>query len=100
MPAGACMLAGVAVGGAVAAQRSSTLLAGTQMDPLRPDLYALGALPPLGLPHGGDRFEVRAGTAGHRRPLLTRAALGAPQRWRSIPRPQRRPRASSSRRGR
>src|SRR5207244_13125334 len=58
------------VGGAVAAQRSTALLAGAQMDPLRPDLHALGALPALGVLHGCDRTEMSAGTVGHCRPLL------------------------------
>src|SRR5207249_10487982 len=58
------------VGGAVATQRGAALLAGAQVDPLRAQLHALGALPPLGVPHGGDLSEMSAASVGHGRPRL------------------------------
>src|SRR6266704_260710 len=70
MPGGLRMLGGVTVGGAVAAQGGAALLARAQMDPLRLDLDALGALPALGVPHRCDRSEMGAAGVGHRRPLV------------------------------
>src|SRR6058998_1310449 len=64
MPARARVLRGVAVGRAVATQRSATLLAGAQMDPLRAHLHALGALPLFRVPHRCDRADVGAGSVG------------------------------------
>src|SRR2546426_8337440 len=58
------------VGGAVATQRGAALLAGAQVDPLRAQLHALGTLPPLGVPHGGDLSEMSAASVGHGRPRL------------------------------
>src|SRR5437763_7970194 len=74
------MLGGMTVGGAVAAQGGAALLARAQMDPLCPDLHALGAFPTLGVPHRGDRSEMGAAGVGHRRPLvLWRGGGGSPQ---------------------
>src|SRR5438445_12511825 len=70
MTAGPRVFAGVAVGGAVAAQGGAAFLAGAQMDPLRAHLDALRAFPALGVPHSRDRGEMSAGTVRHRRPLL------------------------------
>src|SRR5205823_11886041 len=86
---GAGVLRGMLVGRAVAAQCRAALLAGAQMHPLRADLHAFGALPPLAVPHGGDRLEMNAACIGHREPSLTRAAPGGWRRSRSIP-PRRR----------
>src|SRR6266516_2355167 len=44
MPGGVCVFTGVLVWRAIAAERNSTRLAGSQVDPLRPDLYTLIAL--------------------------------------------------------
>src|SRR2546421_446476 len=66
MTGGAGVLGGMLVGRAVAAQRGAALLARSQVDPVRADLHALGALPALGVPHGGDRAEVSAAIVGHR----------------------------------
>src|SRR5256885_13076939 len=60
MTGGAGVLGGMLVGRAVAAQRGAALLARSQVDPVRADLHALGALPALGVPHGRDRTEVSA----------------------------------------
>src|SRR5437588_1636816 len=66
MTGGAGVLGGMLVGRAVAAQRGAALLARSQVDPVRADLHALGALPALGVPHGRDRTEVSAAIVGHR----------------------------------
>ena len=55
------------VGRAVAAQRGAALLARAQIDPLRAQLHALGALPAFGLPDRPNGDEMRAGTVGHGR---------------------------------
>src|SRR6266699_5878370 len=70
MPGGLRMLGGVTVGGAVAAQGGAALLARAQMDPLRLDLDALGALAVLGLLHVGDGAQMSATSVGHRSPSL------------------------------
>src|SRR5213593_1899083 len=77
------MLGGMTVGGAVAAQGGAALLARAQMDPLCPDLHALGAFPVLGVPHRGDRSEMGAAGVGHRRPLVL-VAGGRPKRARTL----------------
>ena len=65
MPAGARVLAGVAVGGAVAAQRRAALLAGAQMDPLRPDLHTLRALASVRKFDSRDGGKMAATSVGH-----------------------------------
>src|SRR5438309_6104640 len=70
MPARPRVLAGVAVGRAVAAQCGAALLAGAQMHPLRFHLHALGALAALGVLYGLDDTEMRAGTVRHSKPRL------------------------------
>src|SRR5437764_1401067 len=89
---GARVLRGMLVGRAVAAQRRAALLAGPQMHPLRADLHALGALPPLAVPHGGDRLEMNAACIGHREPrLLVQHLVDGGDRDRSLPDGGRRP---------
>src|SRR5205807_5013156 len=86
------MLGGMLVGRAVAAQRRAALLAGAQMHPLRLDLHALGALPALGMSHGGDRLEVNAARVGHRAPrLFVQHLVDGGDRDRSLPDGGRRP---------
>src|SRR5438067_12245974 len=80
------MLGGMTAGRAVAAQGGAALLARAQMDPLCPDLHALGAFPTLGVPHRGDRSEMGAAGVGHRRPLvLWRGGGGRPKAPRPPP---------------
>jgi hypothetical protein len=59
MPGTVCVLAGVLVWRAIAAERNAAFLAGPQVDPLRPDLYAFFAFAALRLFDGRNRFEVR-----------------------------------------
>ena len=68
MLAGVCVLAGVAIGRAIAAQRAAASLAGSQMDPLVADLDALFAFASLGVFDGGDGFDLGTNVVGH---LLT-----------------------------
>src|SRR2546428_11439319 len=100
MPARARVLRGVAVGRAVAAQRSATLLAGPQTDPLRAHLPALGALPLFRVPHRYDRADVGAGSVGAHCPPPIGPALGERRPSPSIPGLLPAPRASISRPGR
>src|SRR5438552_9772404 len=59
------VLAGVPVGGVIAALGRAALLAGTQVDPPRTDLHALLALPALRVPDGGNRGDVHTRLVGH-----------------------------------
>src|SRR2546428_11804446 len=59
------VLAGVPVGGVIAALGRAALLAGTQVDPPRTDLHALLALPALRVPDGGNRGDVDTRLVGH-----------------------------------
>ena len=59
MPALMRVFGGVPIWRAVAAERDAAFLAGPQVDPLRPDLYAFFAFAALRLFDGRDRFEVR-----------------------------------------
>lgn len=85
MPAGSRVLAGVAVGRAVAAQRRAALLAGPQVDPLRPDLHALSTLPVLRVFYGRDGGEMRAGTGGRHRPHTAANLIDGGDGDRSLP---------------
>src|SRR5438067_11051391 len=58
MPARPRVFAGVLIRRAVATQRHATLLAGTQMHPLRPDLHTLRALAAV-RKFDGDRKSTR-----------------------------------------
>src|SRR5207253_416822 len=65
MAARARVLAGVPVGGVIAALGRAALLTGTQVDPPRTDLHALLALPALRVPDGGNRGDVNTRLVGH-----------------------------------
>src|SRR5262249_27376262 len=88
VPALRRVLAGVAVGRAVAAAGRAARLAGPQVDPPRARLYALLALGLFSVVHPRDTGEVRA-SSGHR---LTPGALDGRRRWRSTLRPPPTPR--------
>src|SRR5205085_10300014 len=64
MLAGAGVLAGVLIRGAVAAERHSAFLAGAEVYPARADLDALFAGPVLRMLDRRDRRDVVAGTHG------------------------------------
>src|SRR6266704_3971628 len=68
------VLAGVPVGGVIAALGRAALLTGTQVDPPRTDLHALLALPALRVPDGGNRGDVNTTLVGHGLVLLDVAA--------------------------
>src|SRR5207244_3101027 len=59
------VLAGVPVGGVIAALGRAALLTGTQVDPPRTDLHALLALAALRVPDGGNRGDVNTRLVGH-----------------------------------
>ena len=59
MPSTVRVFAGVLVWRAVAAERDAAFLAGSQVDPLRPDLYTLIALAAFCAFDVRNRFEVR-----------------------------------------
>src|SRR6266436_113470 len=67
LPARACSRAGWRV---IATPRGAALLAGAQVHPLRTDLHALLALPPLRVPDGRNRGDMGASCVGHALKLL------------------------------
>src|SRR5207302_11219907 len=70
------VLAGVPVGGVIAALGRAALLTGTQVDPPRTDLHALLALAALRVPDGGNRGDVNTRLGGHG---LVRSDVAAPR---------------------
>src|SRR5207244_12839562 len=79
------VLAGVSVGGVIAALGRAALLTGAQVDPPRTDLHALLALAALRVPDGGNRCYVDTGLVGHGLVLSDVAAPRVFQRPHSRP---------------
>ena len=65
VPARPRVFAGVLIRRAIATQRHTTLLAGAQMHPLRPDLHTLRALVAAGKFNGRDSRQMYATSVGH-----------------------------------
>jgi hypothetical protein len=59
------VFAGMLIGRTVATQRDAALLTGSEMKPLRADLYTFDAFAHFGLFHRFDGVEMRAWTIGH-----------------------------------
>ena len=85
MPARSRVLAGMAVGRAVTAERRATLLTRPQMDPLRAGLYALLALSAFRMFDGCNSVEMRTGYIGHHRLPFIRAELYVRRQPQSLP---------------
>src|SRR5262245_38881394 len=87
MAARACVLAGVAIGRAVAAQRRAAFLAGAQMHPRRANLDALLAHAMLRQLYFRDRREVCTGFVGHApsSSSFTRKPVDHPQPLTGVP---------------